>query len=127
VERTFRITVNGREYHVTVEELGGQGHVQAAAAIVAPAAGGSVQISSPAVRAAAGAGSPGDVTAPMPGVVASVEVAPGQTVSAGQRVVVLDAMKMNMPVVAPRSGTVTRVLVKQGDTVEGGQPLVTVV
>ena len=126
MERTFRITVNGREYHVTVEELGAHDHVQAPAAIVAPVAGGSVQISSPAGRAAASAGGPGDVTAPMPGVVASIEVAPGQTVSAGQRVVVLDAMKMSMPVVATRGGTVTRVLVKPGDTVEGGQPLVTV-
>ncbi len=125
MERNFRITVNGREYHVAVEELSEQGQPHGPTAIMPPVAGGSVPVSPPSGGAAPPVGGPGDVTAPMSGVVASVEVSSGQAVMAGERLVTLEAMKMNTPVVAPRGGTVTRVLVKPGDAVEGGQPLVT--
>jgi acetyl/propionyl-CoA carboxylase alpha subunit len=60
------------------------------------------------------------VTAPMPGTVIRVEVEPGDTVRARQPLVVLEAMKMEIPVSSPFDGTVTGVHVSAGDRVAGG-------
>lgn len=67
----------------------------------------------------------GVVRAPMPGLVAALPVQAGQTVSAGQTVVVLESMKMENPLQAPASGVVLEVHVHVGDTVERNQPVVT--
>jgi biotin carboxyl carrier protein len=113
--RQFKVTVNGREYDVSVLELtAGQ-----AAQSPAPAA------TAPQQRATAAAGA-GDEVAGMGGVVVEVDVKVGQTVAVGDRLLVLEAMKMKTPVMASRAGQVTRVLVAPGDPVEGGQALVTI-
>jgi acetyl/propionyl-CoA carboxylase alpha subunit len=64
------------------------------------------------------------VTAPMPGTVLSVAVEPGDEVEARRALVVLEAMKMEIPVHAPFAGTVVTVHVSAGDRVAGGAPLV---
>ena len=64
------------------------------------------------------------VVSPMPGTVASVRVAPGEVVTARQHLVVLEAMKMELPVTAPFDGTVTTLHVAAGDRVAGGAALV---
>ncbi len=64
------------------------------------------------------------VTAPMPGTIIRVEVAPGDTVSARRPLVVMEAMKMEIPVPSPFEGTVTAVHVAAGDRVAGGAALV---
>jgi len=64
------------------------------------------------------------VTAPMPGTVIRVEVAPGDEVKARHPLVVLEAMKMEIPVHSPFEGTVTAVHVAAGDRVAGGTLLV---
>ncbi|HUS17898.1 MAG TPA: biotin/lipoyl-containing protein [Chloroflexia bacterium] len=64
------------------------------------------------------------VKAPMPGLVRAVAVAVGDTVQQGQRLLLLEAMKMENDIQAPRAGTVKDVKVAQGDTVENGRPLV---
>jgi acetyl-CoA/propionyl-CoA carboxylase biotin carboxyl carrier protein len=64
------------------------------------------------------------VTAPMPGTVIGVEVAPGDLVEARAPLVVLEAMKMEIPVHSPFEGTVTAVHVAPGDRVAGGAVLV---
>lgn len=69
-------------------------------------------------------GIPDTVTPPMPSVVAAVLVAPGDTVSKGQGVVVVSAMKMETTLVAPYDGTVTGVTVAVGDKVNPGDVLV---
>jgi biotin carboxyl carrier protein len=61
----------------------------------------------------------------MPGLVKAVAVAPGDEVRVGQRLIVLEAMKMENEIASPRAGRVAEVLVSQGSTVEGGKPLVT--
>ncbi|HOG04178.1 MAG TPA: acetyl-CoA carboxylase biotin carboxyl carrier protein subunit [Accumulibacter sp.] len=129
--RQFKVTVNGREYEVSVLELtAGQAPQQSApAAPMAVAAAGSATSAAPAAavapRPAAAAGA-GDELAGMGGVVVEVDVKVGQTVAVGERLLVLEAMKMKTPVMATRAGQVTRVLVAPGDAVEGGQPLLTI-
>lgn len=67
--------------------------------------------------------SAGSLAAPMPGSVLRVLVSPGDTVTAGQTVVVMEAMKMEHELHAPRAGTVTAVLVTPGMQVDNGQVL----
>jgi acetyl/propionyl-CoA carboxylase alpha subunit len=64
------------------------------------------------------------VTAPMPGTVIRVEVDVGEDVPARRALVVLEAMKMEIPVHAPFAGTVTAVHISPGDQVAGGELLV---
>jgi propionyl-CoA carboxylase alpha chain len=68
----------------------------------------------------------GSLVAPMPGNVVRIEAAAGQPVSAGQPVLVIEAMKMEHLIVAPADGLLTEVLVAQGDQVEAGDVLATV-
>ncbi|MBK7952905.1 MAG: acetyl-CoA carboxylase biotin carboxyl carrier protein subunit [Candidatus Accumulibacter sp.] len=130
--RQFKVTVNGREYDVSVLELtaGSAQQTAAPAAGMPVAAAGSATSAAPAAPAAAApagaAGAAGDIVAGMGGVVVEVLVKVGQTVAAGDRVLVLEAMKMKTPVIATSGGQVTRVLVAPGDPVEGGQALVTI-
>jgi 3-methylcrotonyl-CoA carboxylase alpha subunit len=64
------------------------------------------------------------VTAPMPGTVIRVLVEPGQGVTAREPLVVLEAMKMETPLVSPYDATVRAVHVAEGDRVAGGTVLV---
>jgi acetyl/propionyl-CoA carboxylase alpha subunit len=72
---------------------------------------------------AAAAGDPGDCTAPTPGKVVAVHVVVGDLVEAGQKLVTLEAMKMEHPVTAPEAGVVSEIRVAVGDTVEEGAHL----
>ena len=75
-------------------------------------------------RLVAAQGGSSTVTAPMPGTVIRVEVEPGAETRARQALVVLEAMKMEIPVHSPFDGTVSAVHVEPGDRVAGGAPLV---
>jgi propionyl-CoA carboxylase alpha chain len=66
---------------------------------------------------------PGSLLAPMPGTVTRVAVAAGETVAAGDLVLVLEAMKMEHPVVAPNAGTVEELPATVGQQVDGGTVL----
>lgn len=117
--KTYTITVNGNVYNVTVEEgqtSGAPAAVPVAAPKAAPAA---------APKAAAPAASAGSVkvTAGAAGKVFKVEASVGQAVKAGDPVIILEAMKMEIPVVAPQDGTVASIDVAVGDAVEAGATL----
>lgn len=73
-----------------------------------------------------GTSGPVEVRAMIPGVVFAVAVAVGDTVSAGQKVVVVEAMKMQNELRAPRDGTVERVAVATGDRIEVGDLLLVI-
>lgn len=130
MSRQFKVTVNGREYDVAVLEVT-PGSAPAPTATSMPVAEAPSVAAAP-VRvaaspvAAAPAQAAGDEVAQMGGVVVQVEVKVGQTVAQGDRLLVLEAMKMKTHLLASRSGQVTRVLVAAGDAVEGGQALVTI-
>ena len=89
--------------------------------------GRAVRLWNPAMAASAAAGvaggSTGDVVAPMQGTVLKVFVEAGQSVTAGEGIAVLEAMKMETTLSAPRDGTVARIDARPGDTAEAGQVL----
>jgi biotin carboxyl carrier protein len=76
--------------------------------------------------AGAAATGPDTVCADMPGKIVKVEVAVGDAVSAGQPVVIVEAMKMENPIASSMDGVVTEIAVREGDTVEAGAALFTV-
>jgi 3-methylcrotonyl-CoA carboxylase alpha subunit len=84
----------------------------------------SFEIVDPLARAAGAIGDGNLVEAPMPGLVKAVLAGAGQTVAQGDRLVVLEAMKMEHALLAARDGTVEEVLVAEGDQVEAGAALV---
>ena len=118
--KNYTITVNGNVYDVTVEE---NGNGAAAAAVAAPKAAPKAA-SKAAPKAAAGAGSI-KVEAGAAGKVFKIEASVGQKVSRGDAVLIVEAMKMEIPVVAPEDGTVASIDVAVGDAVEAGQTLAT--
>ncbi len=127
--KTLRITVDGTAYDVTVEVLDDDGAtptrpaapVAAAAPVrTAPAPAPAAPAPTTPPPAAAGAG---DVVSPLAGTVVSVDVKVGDTVAAGQQLVMLEAMKMNTPIQAPSAGTVSAVSAQAGQSVAEGQVL----
>lgn len=120
--KSYIITVNGVAYDVTVEETDGSAEAPVSAPKAAPrktapkAAAKSV--------AAAGAGSI-QVKAGAAGKVIKIEAGVGAAVKKGDAVVIIEAMKMEIPVVAPEDGTVASVDCKIGDAIEGGAVLAT--
>lgn len=65
-----------------------------------------------------------EVVAPMTGVIYKLPVAQGEVVAEGSEVVIIESMKMHVPVAAPKQGTVHEIRVKEGDFVEEGAVLV---
>lgn len=122
--KSYTITVNGNVYDVTVEEKG------AGAAPAAPAAAAAAPKAAPAApkaapkAASAGAGSI-QVKAGAAGKVFKIEANVGQSVKKGDAVVIIEAMKMEIPVVAPEDGTVASIDAAVGDAVEAGAVLAT--
>jgi biotin carboxyl carrier protein len=76
------------------------------------------------IRRRRAAGYHGTLSAPMPATVRKVAVAPGDAVRHGDVLIVLEAMKMELPVRAPADGTVEAVNCREGDMVQAGQELV---
>jgi biotin carboxyl carrier protein len=124
--RLFKITVNGTDYDVAVDELTDiTSQIMPKYTASSPVS--SVQVAAPAASSSAPApAGAGDQCAQMGGVVASILVKEGQAVNEGDKIVELEAMKMKVPVIASCTGKVSRILVAVGDGVENGQVLVTI-
>ena len=93
----------------------------APAAHAAPAASGSGR---PAPAAPAGGGGRDKMTAPMPGVILTVDTKVGASVKRGESLMVLEAMKMKNELKAPKDGTVAEIYVAEGQQVKFGETLV---
>jgi len=124
----FDVVVGGETYAVTLS--GDQAAVAAApAAVAAPvaAAAPAAPAAAPAARKPAAAGGKGGIKAPMPGVILEVSVKAGDKVKRGQKVAVLDAMKMQNVIGAPKDGTIGDICVAAGQSVGHGEVLCTFV
>ena len=118
------VTVNGVAYNVTVEE-GTGAPVAAAAPVAAPAASPApAEASAPSAASAVASGAV-SVFAPMPFNILDVKVKAGDSVKAGDTLLILEAMKMENEISAPQDGTIASVNVRKGDVVNSGDLLIT--
>lgn len=118
--KRYNITVNGTSYDVVVEEADASG-ITAPAPKAAPAPAASAPKAAAPAPAVVTGGT--NVEAPMPGVILDVKVNVGDTVSEGQALFVLEAMKMENDVNAPCAGTVASINVSKQANVETGTVL----
>ena len=141
--KTYKFTINGKEYTVDVNGIEGKNarvsvngvaydvelesepaaSVQPAPAIQTQAAA-PVREDSPAAApeapAAPSSGAARTINSPLPGVIISIDVKEGESVKKGQKLAVLEAMKMENEIQSDADGTVSAILVKQGDSVLEG-------
>lgn len=127
----YRVTLNAKVYEVEVEEDSAmlvdeyEAYVPAPAPAPAPAAPAPAAPAAPAVNAAPAPTAQGEtVASPLPGTVLQVKVQVGESVKAGQLLVIIEAMKMENEILSPRDGVVAQVVVSKGGTVDTGAPLV---
>jgi len=130
------VVVDGKEYAVDLVRIGRKkvtaeavrALTGSAAPVAAPAAAPAVAPPAPvaAPRTAPPARGEGGITAPMPGLVLTIKVKEGDTVQAGQALLVMEAMKMENAITASYNGTVSRVYVREGDSISEGDLLVDV-
>ena len=120
--KMLSVNVNGADYQVELENA-----PVAAAPAVAKSKVDAPQGTAPVAAApAAPAGAGEKINSPLPGVIVEVCVKEGQAVKAGQKVVVLEAMKMENEISAPKDGTITAIHVNKGDSVLEGAPIATI-
>ncbi|PIE84149.1 MAG: acetyl-CoA carboxylase biotin carboxyl carrier protein subunit [Bacteroidia bacterium] len=120
------VEVNGLSYHV--ENVDAPKHSSKPPQVSRP------KVATPPVHQAAAPAPPrsakpsgeGTITSPLPGVVLDMKVKEGDTVKAGQPLLVLEAMKMENSIEAETDGQVIKVYVKTGDSVMEGDALVTI-
>lgn len=120
--KNYTITVNGNVYDVVVEEGASTGAPVAAAKTAPVAAPKAAPAAAPAASGAAGGIK---IEAGAAGKVFKVEASVGQAVKRGDTILILEAMKMEIPQVAPEDGTVASIDVNVGDPVEAGAVLAT--
>lgn len=120
--RKFNVNVNGKSYYVEVEEAGSTASAQPAAvtapAPVAAAPAPAVATPAPAAKPAGGVA----VVSPMPGQVLRFIVSEGASVKKGEKIIVIEAMKMENEIVASADGVVS-FAVKKGDNIDTGGTL----
>ena len=130
----YKVTLNGKTYEVEVEqgkavlldEYEALAPAPAAAAVPA-AAPAAAPVAAPAASAAPVNLEAGEaINAPMPGNILRIDVTKGDTVKAGQVLVILEAMKMENEIVAPKDGTVAQVVTSKGAVVDTGSPLIVI-
>ena len=143
--KEFKFKIGGTDYAATVEELeGGKLQVKLngkafevempqserkvqrpAAPAAAPKAAAPVAKAAPAAAPAPAASAGGrPINAPLPGVVSKINAKVGDKVSAGDTLLILEAMKMENNITADANGTIKAILCKEGDQVQSGQALV---
>lgn len=132
--RKFIVQVNGVQYDVEIEEIGGAcapaampaaQSAPAAPAPSVPAAQSAPAPAAPAQSAPAAAQSMGGeaIKAPLPGTVLDIKVAPGQNVAKGDVLFVLEAMKMENEILAAHDGVIASVNVQKSSSVNSGDVL----
>lgn len=118
--KMLTVNVNGADYQVELENA----PVAAPAAPVAAAAAPAPAAAPAAAPKPAGAGQ--TIKSPLPGIIISIDVKEGQAVTRGQKVAVIEAMKMENDILAESDGTVTAIHAHKGDSVLEGADIVTI-
>jgi len=113
----YRVYVNGKPFDVVIESIG-QTNTGTAAPAYTP------QVPDHPAAAVPVSAAEERVLCPLPGSVLQISVTVGQSVSSGQCLAVLEAMKMENEIAAPRSGVVKQILVSKGAAVNTGDVLV---
>jgi biotin carboxyl carrier protein len=126
--KKYTITVNGTAYDVQVEDNGAVASAPKAAAPKAAAAPAAAPKAAPAAapKAAAKPVAAGakTISAPMPGKISKINKKAGDTVKAGDVVIMLEAMKMQNEIMAPADGKIAEVRVNEGQAVNTGDVMV---
>ncbi len=112
MSKVYKVKVNGVSYEVEMEEMTGQPTASASSA-PSPSA------------ASTGGGAGGSVNTPMQGVIQEVNTAVGSSVKKGDKLFVLEAMKMFNDINSPQDGVVDQIRVSKGSTVSVGEVLLT--
>ena len=132
----YKVTVNGTAYDVLVEDMGGTqaayapvaqpapAVVPAAAPVAAPQPVPAPVAATPAPAPAPAPAGASVVEAPMPGKILKISVAVGASVSSGDVLLILEAMKMENEISAPAGGTVREIRAREGDSVNTGDVLI---
>lgn len=134
--RKFNITVNGKSYEVDVEEVGGVSMPAPAAKPVAQtaptaptaapkAAAPAPTAAAPAPKAEVPAGGT-KVNAPMPGTILDIKKNVGDSVNAGEVLLILEAMKMENDIMAPVAGKIVSIMVAKGASVNSGDVMIVI-
>ncbi len=126
-EQKAKVVVNGTTYRVKLENTTVKTSAPAPRPQVAAApASHPVQNTAAPTRPAASAGGGNAVLSPLPGVILDIKVAVGDTVSVGQTLVVLEAMKMENNIDSQFGGVVKSIATRIGDSVLEGDLLITI-
>lgn len=124
--KRFLIKINGKTYDAEVEVIGASAAAPAVAPAPAAAPKAAAPASAPAAPAAAPkAGGPANVTSPLPGTVLRLVKNAGDTVAAGEVVMIVESMKMENEVVAPEAGRIASIAVAAGSAINTGDLLFT--
>ena len=115
--KVYKVKIGEKVYEVEVESV-----KEVSGTISTPAS----TTAAPAAPVSAPAGNGTKVEAPMQGLVVSIEVTPGARVKAGDTLLILEAMKMENPIVSPVDGVVESITVNKGDTIDGGVVVATI-
>lgn len=122
-DEQVEVKVNGKSYSVELEKKE-QKPVQVKRPVVPRSAPAAPKPSAPKPSAAAAGGV--GINSPLPGVIVAVNVAVGDSVTAGQSLLTLEAMKMENNIEADSAGKVVSISVKPGDSVMEGDLLITI-
>ncbi len=120
---TYTVIVDGQQYNVQIVD--GNANVQSVS-VAAPVAAAPVAAAPVAVAPAAPVANANAICAELPGSVFKLVAAVGDSVNAGDKIMILEAMKMEIDVVAPCAGKVTSISVNVNDKIEAGQVLAVV-
>ena len=125
--RSLTVNVNGADYQVELSE----GDFSAAPSAPVemtkgPSAPAEVSPAAPTAPKAAPAGAGKTIKSPLPGIIISINVKEGQAVTRGQKVAVIEAMKMENDILAESDGTITAIHAAKGDSVLEGADIVTI-
>lgn len=138
--KEYKFKINGKDYAVTIGEAEGKllsVNVNGAnyqvelenAPVAAPVQAAPVAQAAPAAAPAAApktAGAGTTIKSPLPGIIISVDVKEGQAVKRGQKLAVIEAMKMENDILSEVDGTVTAIHTRKGDSVLEGADIVTI-